>query len=125
MGGSPGEEKAQGKAQAALLQHGVSTGGGDATARWREQPRVKPPLGCTHERVVPLARQVPAGGAATDGGRRNRGAKTLAELARQRVAELEQKVGRQALELDFLRRAFERVKDLRQPNTGCGASAST
>jgi transposase-like protein len=51
--------------------------------------------------------------------------KTSAELARQRVAELEQKVGRQALELDFLRRAFERVKDLRQPNTGCGASAST
>ena len=51
--------------------------------------------------------------------------KTAAELARQRVAELEQKVGRQTLELDFLRRAFERVKDLRQTSTGCGGSAST
>ena len=50
---------------------------------------------------------------------------TPAEPARQRVAELEQKVGRQALELDFLRKAFERVKDLRQPSSGCGGSAST
>ena len=51
--------------------------------------------------------------------------KTSAELARQRVVELERAVGRQALELDFLRRAFERVKDLRQTSTGCGESAST
>ena len=51
--------------------------------------------------------------------------KTSAELARQRVAELEQKVGRHTLDLDFLRRAFERVKDLRQTSTGSGGSAST
>jgi len=38
---------------------------------------------------------------------------------------LERKIGQQSLDLDFLRRAFTRVKELRQKNTGSGATAST
>ena len=34
------------------------------------------------------------------------------------LAELERKIGQQALDLDFLRRAFKRVKESRQKNTG-------
>ena len=41
------------------------------------------------------------------------------------VAELERKVGQQAMDLDFLKRAFKRVKESR-PNSGSsGATAST
>ena len=42
-----------------------------------------------------------------------------------RIAELERKIGQQALDLDFLTRAFKRVKDSRQKNTGTGETAST
>ena len=45
--------------------------------------------------------------------------------AARRIAELERKIGQQSLDLDFLRRAFTRVKELRQKNTGSGATAST
>jgi transposase len=45
--------------------------------------------------------------------------------ARQRVAELERKVGQQQLELDFFREALRRVEGLRRPSTGRGATAST
>lgn len=41
------------------------------------------------------------------------------------IAELERKVGRQALLIDFLQRAFKRVEDLRQDNNKPGAKAST
>jgi len=50
---------------------------------------------------------------------------TPAEAAAKRIAELERKVGQQSLEVDFLRRAFKRVKELRQPSTRPGATAST
>ena len=50
---------------------------------------------------------------------------TPAEEAAKRIVELEQKVGRQALEVDFLKRAFKRVKETRQPSTNAGESAST
>ncbi len=43
----------------------------------------------------------------------------------QRIAELERKVGRQALQIDFLKRAFKRVEELRQKSTGAGGTAST
>lgn len=46
------------------------------------------------------------------------------DTARQ-IAELERKVGRQALLIDFLQRAFKRVGDLRQNNHEPGAKAST
>ena len=48
-----------------------------------------------------------------------------AEAAARRVAELERKIGQQALDLDFLRRAFKRVKESRRNNTAVGATAST
>ena len=50
---------------------------------------------------------------------------TPEELAAKRIAELERKVGQQTLEVDFLRKAFKRVKELRQPSTSGGATAST
>lgn len=48
-----------------------------------------------------------------------------AELAARRIAQLERKVGQQEADLDFLRRAFERVKELPQRNTNSGGAAST
>jgi transposase-like protein len=50
---------------------------------------------------------------------------TPAEAAAKRIAELERKVGQQTLEVDFLTRAFKRVKALRQPSTRLGGTAST
>ena len=47
------------------------------------------------------------------------------EAAARRVAELERKIGQQALDLDFFRRAFKRVRESRRKNTGTGATAST
>jgi transposase len=53
------------------------------------------------------------------------GSKAGPEEAAQRIAELERKIGQQSLDLDFLRRAFKRVKESRQKNTAAGATAST
>ena len=50
---------------------------------------------------------------------------TPAEIAARRIAELERKVGQQEVQIDFLKRAFERVKDLRRPKNGSGGAAST
>jgi transposase len=47
------------------------------------------------------------------------------EAAAQRIAELERKIGQQALDLDFFRRAFKRVKELRRKPAEPGATAST
>lgn len=50
-----------------------------------------------------------------------------AELAaaRRRIAELERKVGQQALEADFFRQALQRVETLRRPSDRPGGTAST
>jgi transposase len=48
-----------------------------------------------------------------------------AEMAARRIAELERKVGQQEVQIDFLKRAFERVKGLRRPKNGSGVGAST
>jgi transposase len=45
--------------------------------------------------------------------------------SRQRVAELERKIGQQELELDFFKEALRRVEELRRPSNGPGATAST
>jgi len=42
-----------------------------------------------------------------------------------RITELESKIGRQAMVIDFLRRAFRRVEGLRRPSKGNGGPAST
>ena len=47
------------------------------------------------------------------------------EAAARRVAELERKIGQQALDLDFLRRAFKQVRESRRRNGESGATAST
>jgi transposase-like protein len=52
-------------------------------------------------------------------------AAATAAAAARRIAELERKVGQQAVEIDFLRRAFKRVKELELPGGGSGASRST
>jgi len=43
----------------------------------------------------------------------------------QQIAELERKIGQQEVDLDFLKRAFKRVKESRPNNSGSGATAST
>lgn len=48
-----------------------------------------------------------------------------AETLRQQIAGLEQKVGRQAMQLDFFRRAFKRVKESSRSNDSAGATASS
>ncbi len=46
------------------------------------------------------------------------------EAATQRIAELERKIGQQSLDLDFLRRALNRVEESRQKTSTAGATAS-
>ena len=50
---------------------------------------------------------------------------TPAEVMAKRLIQLERKVWQQALEVDFLRKAFKRVKELRQNSTAPGGTAST
>ncbi len=47
------------------------------------------------------------------------------EAARQRIVELERKVGQQQLELDFFNKALQQVGTSPQPGTAAGAPAST
>jgi hypothetical protein len=47
------------------------------------------------------------------------------EAAQAQIAELQRKVGRQALEIDFLRRAFKRVEESRRKSGKDGVKAST
>ena len=45
--------------------------------------------------------------------------------ARKRIGELERKIGRQQIELDFFRQALRQVGGARQPSDGSGVRAST
>jgi hypothetical protein len=45
--------------------------------------------------------------------------------AGKRIAELERKIGQQTLDLDFLQRAFKRLKETRRKNIETGGRAST
>ena len=47
------------------------------------------------------------------------------EASARRISELERKIGQQALENDFLRRAFKRVKESRPASNNTGGPAST
>ena len=47
-----------------------------------------------------------------------------AKGAESRISELERKIGQQAMVIDFLRKAFKRVEELRQPSRGNGGTAS-
>ena len=50
---------------------------------------------------------------------------TELEAARQRIADLERKVGQQQVDLDFFQQALRRVRGARQPNAGLGVTGST
>jgi len=78
--------------------------GGPDALRTRGRPR--------KSAVVAVAEAAPA---AADG---------LAQ-ARQRIAELERKIGQQQVDLDFFRQALRRVRGKRRPSDGPGATAST
>ena len=52
-------------------------------------------------------------------------AATELDLARQRIAALERKVGQQQVELDFFRQALRQVKEARRPSAGPGVTGST
>jgi len=47
------------------------------------------------------------------------------DVARQRIAELERKIGQQQVELDFFRQALRQVKEVRRPSAGPGVTGST
>ena len=47
------------------------------------------------------------------------------EAARERIAELERKIGQQQLELDFFRQALRQVEEARRLSTGPGVTGST
>ncbi len=47
------------------------------------------------------------------------------ETAKRQIAVLERKVGQQAVQLDFFKRAFKRVKESNQKSASAGATAST
>ena len=47
------------------------------------------------------------------------------ETARARINELERKIGRQQIELDFFRLALQRIGEARRPSDGPGVKAST
>lgn len=65
------------------------------------------------------------GGATSKGAPAPSGPAGALAVARRRIAELERKVGQQALEADFFRQALQRVETLRQPGDRPGATAST
>jgi hypothetical protein len=48
-----------------------------------------------------------------------------AVAADQKIAELERRLGRMALENDFLKRAFKRVKEARSKNSAPGGARCT
>ena len=45
--------------------------------------------------------------------------------ARERISELERKIGQQQIELDFFRRALRHVREARRPSDGPGVMTST
>jgi transposase len=47
------------------------------------------------------------------------------EKARERIAELERRIGQQQVELDFFRQALRQVKGARRPSDGLGVTRST
>lgn len=58
--------------------------------------------------------------------RRRRGRpRAVVDPGAERIAELERKVGQQAVELDFFKRALRHIKAARPANAGRGASASS
>jgi transposase len=87
--------------------------------RWRDAYRKEGAAGLSRSRGRPPG--VPSAERATRGPAGSPGQ----DPAAQEIAALEGKIGRQALEIDFLQRAFKRVKELRQQSSKAGGTAST
>jgi len=83
--------------------------------RWRNAYREEGASGLQKTGGRPPGRS--SGAATSSGG-------TTERVLRRRIAELEQKVGRQTVENDFLRRVFKRVSELPKA-PGRGGDAST
>jgi transposase-like protein len=85
--------------------------------RWRDQYRKEGAAGLKRSDGrppgVPHPTAAPKPGVSTE------------ETLRRRIAELERKIGQQALQLDFFKRAFKRVKESSQTSGNTGATAST
>jgi transposase len=89
--------------------------------RWRDAYRAGGELSLREKLGRPLKAEalamVQARGPATK-------ASDLAE-ARRQIAELERKVGRQQLDLDFFKQALRHIEASRRPNIGHGATVSS
>jgi transposase-like protein len=83
--------------------------------RWRDAYRAEGEAGLSHPRGRPPGAQV----------MRSPRTEKSSQAEAKKIAELERKIGQQALEIDFLARAFKRVKEDRQQNIGAGDPAST
>lgn len=83
--------------------------GGPEALRKRGRPRKADAVGA----AAASARPVPAPLAVELG------------AARQRIADLERKIGQQQVDLDFFRQALRQVRGKRRPSDGPGATAST
>jgi transposase len=83
--------------------------------RWRDAYREQGEAGLNRARGRPPAETGKAIGKAAAG----------PAAAERRIAELEQRLGRMALENDFLRRAFKRVKEARSKNNAPGEARCT
>jgi transposase-like protein len=97
--------------------------------RWRDTYRLEGAAGLNRQPGCPPGRRGRAAPdaaalAAIEQADATQAAATAAAAAR-RIAELERKIGQQALQIDFLERAFKRVKELGLPSGGSGASGST
>jgi len=83
--------------------------------RWRDAYREQGEAGLNRARGRPRA----------ETGKAIRKAAAGPAAAEQRIAELEQRLGRMALENDFLGRAFKRVKEARSKNNALGEARCT
>jgi len=83
--------------------------------RWRDLYRKYGPVGLDRPKGRPPGSKTKVAAKAT----------TKRSATEQRMAELEQRLGRMALENDFLRRAFKRVKAARSKNNASGGTRCT
>ena len=105
----------------------------EALSRWKAGERVEAvalDVGVRADQLYRWRRKLLTGGpeALRGAGQPSRGwegATSPPASAEQRIGELERQLGRQAVELDFLEGALQRIEASRQPNDGPGATAST
>jgi transposase len=106
----------------------------EALSRWKAGESVEAvarDVGVRADQLYRWRRKWEAGGseALRGAGKPRRGfepaSATPASPEQRRIAELERQLGRQAVELDFLGGALQRIEASRRPNDGPGATAST